>query len=88
MIFTTNQLDASVYPELSKDDLKLRIAQDVEKTQSGSILVPLPEVIALRHDQFDLLMDDPDMQNMYQSIDKIWITPLNAMEVRVKGVTL
>ena len=70
--------------------LKERIFKDVQATQNSALLLPLPDILYMRPDQYVLLQDDPDMQNMFASEDRVYATPLNAMEVRIQteGLTL
>lgn len=68
---------------LTAEELKVAIGAAVEKTQSSSIQLPLPNIITMRRDQYDLLQDDPDMQAMYQTEDQLYRTSLNVMEVRI-----
>lgn len=77
-------LDITKYEELSKDDLKARIVRDVENTQSTAIEIPLPDLLLIRHDQYDLLQEDPDLFGAYESEQYMYRTPLNVMELRVK----
>jgi len=63
--------------------LKQAILSAVKDTQR-IILAPLPDQLLMTKDQYDMLQDDPDMQKMYQSDNLLYITPLNAMEVKVK----
>lgn len=79
-----NPLDITTYSTLAKDDLKAMIVHDVEKTQSSSIIRPLPDSLIMRHDQYDLLQDDPDMSEMYEVKDQMYRTPLNVMLIRVE----
>jgi len=77
-------LDITHYSTLPVDELKAMIVHDVEKTQSSSITVPLPDSLIIRQDQYDLLQDDPDMSQMYEVKDQMYRTPLNVMLIRVQ----
>jgi len=63
--------------------LKQAIFNAVKDTQ-GVILAPLPNVLIMTKAQYDELDPDPEMQKAYKSKDRIYITPLNAMDVVVK----
>lgn len=86
-MISDNVLDMTKFDELSKDQLKEAILDGVKNTQSEALLMPLPDTLIIRQDQYDLLQDDPDLQNMYQSKDRLYATNLNVMEVRVQGFT-
>lgn len=64
-------------------DLKRAIGRAVEETQTG-FLRPLPSILKMTTDQYDMLQHDPDMQQMYQSKDHLYVTPWNVMEVLIK----
>ena len=84
-ILPQNPLYITEYPTLSLEELKQKIVVDVEATQSKSLVLPLPDAIIMRTDQYDLLQDDKDLFNAYDSKEYIYTTPLNAMEVRIQG---
>lgn len=79
-----NHMDITGYPELDIDALKERITKDVEKTQSRSVILPLPDLLMCRPDQYELMQTDPDLSEVYDSEDYIWRTPLNVMELRIQ----
>jgi hypothetical protein len=61
--------------------LHTAIVNAVKDTQ-GTILAPLPDVLVMTALQYKEL--DAGMMQAYQSDDRIYMTPLNAMNVRVK----
>lgn len=65
------------------NELKRGIVDAVKDTQQP-ILTELPGEILMTHDQFDMLVTDPQAKGMYDSKDFVYMTPLNSMEVRVK----
>lgn len=70
--------------QLDKEQLQRDIVEAVSATQSPLLVVPLPNILILTRAQFDLLQDDPDMLGTYGSADqRLYITPLNAMDVRI-----
>jgi len=66
------------------DELKQEILNAVKDTQ-GVLMMELPDQLIMTKEQFEELQPDPDMQQMYESKDFLFYTPLNVMEVWVKG---
>lgn len=65
------------------DDLRREIVNAVLSTQAV-LVQPLPDQLVMTKAQFDMLDTDPRMQAMYQSTERLYVTPHNAMEVVVK----
>jgi len=61
-------------------ELHAEIIEAVKRTQRG-FLRPLPNRLILNDKQFKSLLTD--MQQLYQSKDYLFSTPLNVMEVEV-----
>lgn len=73
------ELDMRGVPEFGRE-LKDTILRSVEHTQKF-IVQELPNWLILSHKQFVSLLDYT--QEMYQTKDRMFITPLNVMEVDV-----
>lgn len=73
------ELDVRGVP-LVGDELKRVILDSVAHTQKF-IVQELPNWLILSHKQFVSLQDD--LQEMYQTKDRMFLTPLNVMEVDV-----
>jgi len=83
----SNALDITKHSSvLSKDALKVQIIADVRATQSGMLIVPLPDILLLRQDQYDLLIKDVDVSVMPSSEDLLYRTPDNAMHIKLKRI--
>lgn len=78
------QLDITPLKEKG-DELKKMIIEGVKDTQR-IIIQELPSELLMTKEQFNDLQSDPMMQNMFQSNEYLYQTPLNVMEVVVKGV--
>lgn len=78
-----NVLDISGFKEKGQDlkDVILNQVKDRQKT----IIQPHYDVLLMTTEQYDMLQGDPDLRQMYQSTDYMYYTPLNIMEVQVKG---
>ena len=66
------------------EELRQAILDGVKDTQ-GALMMELPDQLIMTREQFNELQPDPELQQMYQSKDFLYHTPLNAMEVWVKG---
>lgn len=64
-------------------ELTAEIAKQIKGLSETILSVPLPSKILMTQDQYDDLMTQGNMENMYHSEDKMYITPHNIMEVRV-----
>lgn len=62
------------------EDLTAEITESVATTQRF-ILSPLPDILIVTQKQFVSLQ--PYTQKMYQTEDRMYVTPLNAMEVMI-----
>lgn len=80
MIFDT--LDIRDWPQQG-DALKLEIANAVASTQSV-IIRELPNKLIMSQAQYQQLEHDPDLKSFPGSVDRIYVTPHNAMDVIVK----
>jgi hypothetical protein len=66
------------------DELKKKILEMVAATQSPLLVMPLPNILIMTPEQYDDQQTDPDMLGDYEHADqRVYITPLNAMDVRV-----
>lgn len=65
------------------DALKQEIVSAVKDTQSV-LLTKLPNILLMRPDQFEDLNGGDEMAQMYQSQQRMYVTPQNAMEVVIK----
>ncbi len=81
---SSEYIDITPLGKMTAEELHTAITNAVRDTQSAVLLTPLPSYLIIRTDQFELLAPSPDMQQMYGSKDFVYITELNAMEVRVK----
>jgi hypothetical protein len=79
---TKNELDIT---ELREHGVALHeaICNAVKDTQ-GLILAPLPDVLVMTARQYEELDPLGGMASAYQSKDRIYMTPMNAMDVVVK----
>ncbi len=68
--------------QVDKEQLQKDIVETVAATQSPLLVVPLPNILLLTRRQYDLLQNDPDMLGTYAD-QRVYVTPLNAMDVRV-----
>lgn len=73
------ELDVRKVPELGKD-LKKLIFRSVDKTQQ-TIMTELPSFLVLTSQQYVSLLDYTEQ--MYESTERMFRTPLNVMEVLV-----
>ncbi len=64
------------------DELKKKILVMIDDTQSPLLITPLPNLLVMTGRQYDQMQTDPDMLGRY-SESRIYVTPLNAMDVRV-----
>lgn len=64
-------------------ELKTAIWQAVKDTQLF-VVRPLPNELVMTGDQYDMLQDDPEMQGMWQSQQRVYVTPDNAMDVIIQ----
>lgn len=67
--------------------LKQAIFNAVKDTQ-GILLAPLPNVLLMTKAQYDDLDPNPEMVKAYKSKDRIYVTPLNAMDIVVKDAPI
>jgi hypothetical protein len=72
-------LDITGY-KLKRERLVEQILEDVKATQMF-VGRHLPDKLFMTKDQFELLEDD--MELMENTVDRIYITPMNVMEVHV-----
>jgi len=77
-----NELDVSDLRERG-EELKQAIFNAVKDTQ-GIIMSPLPNVLIMTAEQYMDQDPNPEMMPAYKSKDRLFITPLNAMDVVVK----
>lgn len=63
--------------------LKTEIGNAVKATQS-IIIQPLPNKLVMTRTQYEDLEQDPEMRSFQGSVERIFITPHNAMDVIVK----
>lgn len=68
--------------------LKQAILNAVKDTQSAVLLTPLPNKLVMTAKQFAELDPLGGMQMAYQSEERIYMTPLNAMDVVIKDAPI
>lgn len=64
----------------------MKLAEAIEKAVKDTqtpILTPLPDEIRMTQAQFKDLAKLSGMQHLHQSNDRMWVTSMNVMEVRV-----
>lgn len=64
-------------------ELNTLIQQGVKDTQSV-VERPLPHTLVITGKQFDSLQTDPDMRGFWSTQERIFVTPLNVMDVVIK----
>ena len=63
--------------------LRQVIIEAVRSTQ-GIVLAPLPNILLMTQKQYDSLLKQQNMIEKYQSTERMYVTPYNVMEVRIK----
>ena len=64
-------------------ELVKEINEAVADTQK-IIIRPLPHTLVMTGAQYDMLQDDPEMRGWHGSQQRVYVTPLNAMDVVIK----
>lgn len=89
-------IDITPEREVDREKLRAIIFNAVKDTQSAVLLAPLPHLLVMTKAQYDILdpdpddpeVDDPYIVAAYRSKDRIYLTPLNAMDIVVKDAPI
>jgi hypothetical protein len=82
---STDILDITDFKEMGAE-LRKVIVEAVRSTQSV-VITTLPNIIKMTQKQYDSLLEQQNMVEMYQSTERMYVTPYNVMEVQVEGRT-
>ncbi len=80
---STPHLDITTWKQRNKE-LETAISKEIKGLSESLLLIELPAIINMTQDQFDQLSLLKGIQPMFGTEDKLYVTPYNAMEVRVK----
>lgn len=79
-----NTLDITSWKQKDQD-LVTAINKAVKPLATSKLLVPIPDELLMTQSQYDQLMALNRLDNMFYDEQVMFVTPYNAMEVRVKG---